>query len=166
MLSANTILLLPYQVWKPFIYCLVIYRIYKIFSKIMFIFIKIFNWFLGAPVLENLCLIQPVILNCCCVLQSSGGFKNILVPRHSLFILFLEFSYFHIVWFHTVHGERLKAGGEGDDRGWDGWMASPTRWRSKLQELVMDREACHTAVLGVAEGWTRLSDWTELLSLS
>ena len=22
--------------------------------------------------------------------------------------------------------ERLKAGGEGDDRGWDGWMASPT----------------------------------------
>ena len=24
--------------------------------------------------------------------------------------------------------ERLKAGGEGDDRGWDGWMASSTRW--------------------------------------
>ena len=24
--------------------------------------------------------------------------------------------------------ERLRAGGEGDDRGWDGWMASPTRW--------------------------------------
>ena len=23
--------------------------------------------------------------------------------------------------------ERFKAGGEGDDRGWDGWMASPTR---------------------------------------
>ena len=23
--------------------------------------------------------------------------------------------------------ERLKAGGEGDNRGWDGWMASPTR---------------------------------------
>ena len=23
--------------------------------------------------------------------------------------------------------ERLGAGGEGDDRGWDGWMASPTR---------------------------------------
>ena len=23
---------------------------------------------------------------------------------------------------------RLKAEGEGDDRGWDGWMASPTRW--------------------------------------
>ena len=24
--------------------------------------------------------------------------------------------------------EVLGAGGEGDDRGWDGWMASPTRW--------------------------------------
>ena len=24
--------------------------------------------------------------------------------------------------------ERLKAGREGDDRGWDGWMASPTQW--------------------------------------
>ena len=24
--------------------------------------------------------------------------------------------------------ERLRAGGEGDDKGWDGWMASLTRW--------------------------------------
>ena len=24
--------------------------------------------------------------------------------------------------------ERLRAGGEGDNRGWDGWMASSTRW--------------------------------------
>ena len=24
--------------------------------------------------------------------------------------------------------KRLRAGGEGDNRGWDGWMASPTRW--------------------------------------
>ena len=24
--------------------------------------------------------------------------------------------------------DRLKAGGEGGDRGWEGWMASPTRW--------------------------------------
>ena len=24
--------------------------------------------------------------------------------------------------------ERLKAGGEGDDRGWDCWMVSPTQW--------------------------------------
>ena len=26
------------------------------------------------------------------------------------------------------HQERLRAGGEGGDRGWDGWMASPTQW--------------------------------------
>ena len=33
---------------------------------------------------------------------------------------------------------------------------------SKLQELVMDREALHTAVHGVAESQTRLSNRTEL----
>ena len=25
-------------------------------------------------------------------------------------------------------GERLKTGGEGNDRGWDGWVSSPTEW--------------------------------------
>ena len=28
----------------------------------------------------------------------------------------------------TWRWERLRAGGEGDDRGWDGWMASLTPW--------------------------------------
>ena len=32
---------------------------------------------------------------------------------------------------------------------------------SKLQELVMDREAWHVAVHWVAKSWTRLSDWTD-----
>ena len=32
-----------------------------------------------------------------------------------------------------------------------------------LQEWVMDREAWHAAVHGVAKSWTWLSDWTELM---
>ena len=31
-------------------------------------------------------------------------------------------------WKRLWYWEGLRAGGEGDDRGWDGWMASPTRW--------------------------------------
>ena len=48
--------------------------------------------------------------------------------------------------------EGLRVGGEGDDRGWDGWMASLTQWTRvwhKLWELVLDREAQHAAVHGV-----------------
>ena len=62
-------------------------------------------------------------------------------------------------------GRDLGAGGEGDDRGWDGWMASLTRWTwvlSKLQELVMDRVAWRAVIHGVAKSWTQLSDWTKL----
>ena len=59
--------------------------------------------------------------------------------------------------------ERLKAGGEGDNIGWDGWMASLTQWMSlsSFREFVTDREAWCAAVHGVAKSWIRLS-WTEL----
>ena len=61
--------------------------------------------------------------------------------------------------------EGLGAGGEGDDRGWDGWMASLTSMDvslSELRELVMDREAWRAAIHGVVKSRTQLSDWTEL----
>ena len=60
--------------------------------------------------------------------------------------------------------ERLKVWGEGDDRGWDGWMASPTQWTWGWVdwELVMDGEAWHAAVHIVTKSQTWLSDWTEM----
>ena len=62
--------------------------------------------------------------------------------------------------------ERLKAGGEGDDRGWDGWMVSLTRW---TWVWAGSRSWWWTGKPGVLESigpqsWTQLSDWTELKS--
>ena len=59
--------------------------------------------------------------------------------------------------------ERLKAG-EGDNRGWDGWMASPTWstwvWASSGSWWWTGKPGA--AVHGVAKSLTRLSHWTEL----
>ena len=60
--------------------------------------------------------------------------------------------------------EGLRAGREGDDRGWDGWMASPTRW---TWVWVSSGSWWWTGRPGVLQfmglqSWTRLSDWTEL----
>ena len=60
--------------------------------------------------------------------------------------------------------EGLGAGGEGDDRGWDGWMASRTRWTWVWVNSGRWwwTEAWRAAVYGVAKSRTRLSAWTEL----
>ena len=60
--------------------------------------------------------------------------------------------------------ERLKAGGEVDDRGWDGWMKSQLDehgfgWTPGVDD---GQGAWHAVVHGVTKSQTRLSEWTEL----
>ena len=45
----------------------------------------------------------------------------------------------------------------------DGIMDSMDVSLSELREMVMDREAWHAAIHGVAKSWTQLSDRTELM---
>ena len=74
--------------------------------------------------------------------------------------------------------EGFGAGGEGDDRGWDGWMTSLTQWMwvwVSSRELtgledkasLMDREAWSAAIHGsqrVGHDWATELNWTELRS--
>ena len=68
--------------------------------------------------------------------RSNQSILKEISPEHSLegLMLKLKLQYFgHLLqelthWKRSWHWKRLKAGGEGDNRGWDGWMASPTHW--------------------------------------
>ena len=55
---------------------------------------------------------------------SLEGLKLKLKLQHFLATRYKELTHCKRLWFW----ERLKAGGEGDIRGWDGWMASLTQW--------------------------------------
>ena len=60
----------------------------------------------------------------------------------------------------------LGAGGEGDDRGWDGWMASPTQWTWVWVNSGSWWWTGRPGVLQftVLQSQTRLSNWTELIT--
>ena len=87
------------------------------------------NWCLQTMVLEK-------------TLQSPLHYKEIksvlkkINPEYSLggLMLKLKFQYLgHLIWRadsleKTLMLQRLKAGGEGKDRGWDSWIALPTQW--------------------------------------
>ena len=66
--------------------------------------------------------------------RSNQSILKEISPEYSLEGLMLKLQYLATWCKELTHlkrpwcWERLKAGGEGDNRGWDGWMASPTQW--------------------------------------
>ena len=63
--------------------------------------------------------------------RSNQSVLKEISPEYSLewLLLKLKLQYFgHLMWKTDSLEKTQKAGGEGDDRGWDGWMASPSQW--------------------------------------
>ena len=63
--------------------------------------------------------------------------------------------------------ERLRAGGEGDNRGWDGWMASPTQWTWVWVDSGWTGRPGVLRFMGsqrVRHDWTTELNWIEWLT--
>ena len=62
--------------------------------------------------------------------------------------------------------ERLRAQGEGDNRGWDGWMASPTQWTWVRVNSGSWRRTGRPGVLQglqrIGYGWATELNWNHL----
>ena len=68
--------------------------------------------------------------------------------------------------------ERLRAGGEGDYRGWDGWMASPTQWTRVWVDSGSWWWTGRPGVLQfmgfqrIGHNWATKLNWTEAIRLA
>ena len=96
---------------------------------------------------------------------SSGCSLEGLMLKLKLFGHLLRSADSLIRWKRLWCWEGLGAGGEGDDRGWNDWMASLTRWMWVGVNSGSWWWTGRPGVLqfhGVAKSWTQLSNWTEL----
>ena len=65
-----------------------------------------------------------LIASKCCYVTPNQWTSILPLKMRSLIVSAVELTHWKRLWCW----EALGAGGEGDDRGWDGWMASLTRW--------------------------------------